>query len=177
MNKELFKKNARRVMLLITVMGLSACDLMSSPERITFLDNQFAVTKPASWSLRDDLNDEADLQMANLFKEAYMVVLSESKEDFDDITLEEHGDLTKSLMKDGLENYQESKPEYIGGNKYKTMRHIISGQTEGLDIIYWHVTIETKEHFHQMLFWSLASTFEKNADTYTSVIQSFEVIN
>lgn len=112
--------------------------------------------------------------MRPTYKEAYMVVLSERKEDFDNITLEEHGDLTKSLMQDGLENYSESKRELIGGTKYKTIRHIINGKIEGLDITYWHVTVETAGHFHQLLFWSLASTFENNAATYDSVIQSFE---
>lgn len=178
MNGVVVKRTVASLALFITITTLSACDLLSPPaEKIGFLENQFTVLKPASWSLRTDLNDEADIQMANLFKEAYMVILSENKQDFDNIALEEHSDLTRSLMQEVLENYSESKREYIGGKKYKIIRHVVNGKVEDLDLTYWHVSIETKNHFHQMLFWSLASTFKKNAATYDSVIQSFEETN
>lgn len=63
MNAVFFKMNNYFVALILAVITLSACDLISSPaEKVTFLDKQFSVTKPASWSLKEDLNDEADLQ-------------------------------------------------------------------------------------------------------------------
>ncbi|GAB1266683.1 hypothetical protein [Aurantivibrio infirmus] len=169
------KKNIFTLGLIAILINLSACDLFSSPaEEVSFLNNKFSVIKPASWSIRTDLNDAADLQMGNLFKEAYVVILSENKDDFEDITLEEHSALTKSYISESLENYKETEPENNLSKKYKMIRYQISGTIEGLNVIYWHVSVETDHHFHQLLFWSLNSKFESNAADYNSVIQSFK---
>ena len=95
-----------QLILLMFFFSFVACDLLSKePEKVEFLDNSFAVIKPASWSLRDDLNDVADLQMGNPFKEAYAIIISENKMGFDNISLEQHSDLTRSALERGLKNY------------------------------------------------------------------------
>ena len=166
------------LLLGLAILGLVACDLLSKrQERVAFLDNSFAVTKPASWSIKKDLNDVADLQMGNFIKEAYAIIISESKMDFEDLSLEGHSDITRSLIREGLRNYKESDPEYLENNDFPTLRYRLTGTAEGINIVYWHVTIETEEHFHQMLLWSLKSKFSKNKTDFNAVIQSFEVIN
>ena len=92
----------RLVLVMIIALGFLACDFIPLPgksKRVKFLDDSFSVEMPASWSIRKDLNDAADLQMGNLFKEAYTIILSEHKSDFDEITLEDHSDLTRSLIR------------------------------------------------------------------------------
>ena len=70
--------------MIVVFAGIIACDLLpGEPKKVEFLDQSFAVEMPASWSLRSDLNDVADLQMGNPFKEAYAIVISENKMDFD----------------------------------------------------------------------------------------------
>ncbi len=162
----------------LAIFSLVACDFLSKrPERAEFLDNSFAVAKPASWSIKRDLNDVADLQMGNFLKEAYAIIISESKMDFEDLSLEGHSDITRSLIREGLDNYKESGPEYLENNDFPMLRYRLTGTAEGINIVYWHVTIETEEHFHQMLLWSLKSKFSKNKADFNAVIQSFEVIN
>ena len=167
----------RLTLVILVLLGFIACDLLpSQPKRVEFLDQSFAVTMPASWSLRSDLNQVADLQMGNPLKEAYTIIISENKMDFDDIKLEEHSDITRSMIRQGLKNYHESDPEVIdiGGNR--ALRYRLTGSVDGLNIVYWHVTIETENHYHQMLLWSLKSKFAKNEADFDSVIQSFEAI-
>jgi len=164
------KKDARNkkfsiglVAMMVVFSGFVACDLLpSKPKKVEFLNQSFSVIMPSSWSLRNDLNDVADLQMGNPFKEAYTIIISENKMDFDDISLEGHSELTRSMIKQGLKNCHESNEEFldIGGNR--AVRYRLTGTMDGLNIVYWHVTLETEDHYHQMLLWSLKSKFSKN---------------
>lgn len=174
LNKEF---SIRLTLVILVLSGFTACDFLpSQPKKVEFLDQSFAVTMPASWSLRSDLNEVADLQMGNPFKEAYTIIISENKMDFDDITLAEHSDITRSMIRQGLENYRESDPEVIDIEGNRALRYRLTGSVDGLNIVYWHVTIETENHYHQILLWSLKSKFAENEDDFDSVIQSFEEI-
>jgi len=77
-------------------------------------------------------------------------------------------------FKQGLKNCHESNQEFldIGGNR--AVRYRLTGTMDGLNIVYWHVTLETEDHYHQILLWSLKSKFSKNKADFDSVIQSFE---
>ena len=166
------------IVLLVVFFSLVACDLLSKkPEKISFLEDSFSVMKPGSWSLRSDLNEVADLQMGNPLKEAYVIIISENKMDFDNLSLEEHSEITRSSLREGLKNFRESEPEYLDNGEYATLRYRLAGNINGVNIVYWHVTIETPAYFHQMLLWSLKSKFSKNEADFNAVIQSFEVIN
>lgn len=157
---------------------LAACDYLpgGKPKKVEFLDQSFSVVMPATWSLRSDLNSVADLQMGNLFKEAYTIVISENKMDFEDMTMEEHSEITRSMIKQGIKNCVESEPEILDIGVNRALRYQLTGSVDGLNLIYWHVTIETEDHYHQMLLWSLKSKFSNNEDDFDSVIQSFEEI-
>lgn len=166
------------ILTIAIVWGLVACDYFpGKPQKVEFLDQSFSIVMPASWSLRNDLNNVADLQMANLFKEAYTIVISESKADFEDLTLEEHSDITRSMIRQGIKNCRESDPEILDIDGNRALRYQLNGSVEGLNLVYWHVTIETEEHYHQMLLWSLKSKFSNNEDDFDSVIGSFEAIS
>ena len=165
----------RLILVMVVISSLVACDFLpSKPKKVEFLDQSFSVIMPSSWSVRSDLNDVADLQMGNPLKEAYTIIISENKMDFDDISMEEHSEITRSMIKQGLKNCHESNQEFldIGGNR--AVRYRLTGTMDGLNIVYWHVTLETEDHYHQMLLWSLKSKFSKNRADFDSVIQSFE---
>ena len=167
----------RLMLVIVVISGFVACDFLpSKPKKVEFFDQSFSVIMPASWSLRSDLNDVADLQMGNSFKEAYTIIISENKMNFDDISMEDHSDITRSMIKQGIKNYHESSPEIIDIEGYRALRYRLSGSVNGVNIVYWHVTLETENHYHQMLLWSLKSKFPKNEAAFDSVIQSFEEI-
>jgi len=87
-----------------------------------------------------------------------------------------HSGLTRSMIGHNLKNYRESDQEVldIGGNP--ALRYRLTGSVDGLNIVYWHITIETENHYHQMLMWSLKSKFAQNQDDFESVLQSFAEI-
>ena len=164
-------------MILVVVLGIFGCDFLpGEPRKVEFLDNSFAVTMPGSWSLRNDLNDSADLQMGNAFKEAYTVILSDNKMDLDNFSLEQHSNLTRSFIADAVQNYQESSPEYLYVGEFESIRYEIEGTVDGIRARYWHVTVETENFFHQFIIWSLKSKFSNNEEDFNALLQSFEAI-
>jgi hypothetical protein len=155
---------------------LVACEREEkAAQKVDFLDGSFSIVHPASWSTMDDLNEEADLQIGNSPKQAYMLILSEDKIDFDNMTLEGYSDLTRPFIAETLGNYHESKPEVLEIGDVKALRYRLSGSIGSVKLIYWHVTLETKNHYHQMLLWSVPSKFSTNEATFNDVIQSFKV--
>lgn len=166
-----------KLAMVVSFISILGCDFLASkPKRVVFLDESFAVIMPATWSLRSDLNDSAELQMGNSFKEAYAVILSDNKMDLDDLSLDEHSNLTRSFISSGLRNYEGSDPDYFYVGGFEAVRYRLEGIIDGIHAVYWHVTIETDEYFHQILLWSLKSRFSKNEDDFESVVQSFEAI-
>ena len=143
-------------------------------EVVDFLDGQFSTIKPASWSIRKDLHDYADLQMGNLSKEAYCVVMSEPKMDYDDYySLKDYSELTSGFIIEGIPNPSVSE-ENLSINGHSAVKTEIRGSIDGIKIRYWHVSIETDSHFHQLVLWSVPSYFEKNKADYEMVLNSFD---
>lgn len=167
--------------LFIALLGLAACTPPSmkpdtQPVPVTFLDGQFSVMMPPGWSVMTDLNDDADLQIGNDRKGGYCIVLSENMLDFDDLSLQTHSDITRSSLRENLENYSESEPEYLQLGPHRAVRYKILGSIDGVKIIYWHVTIETRKYFHQTLLWSLPSEFPKVKSDFDAILESFTAV-
>ena len=169
------------ICLFIVLLGLTACNqgMVKSDAQlipVTFLEGKFSVSMPAGWSVMTDLNNDADLQIGNDQKGGYCIILSENMMDFDNITLQQHSDITRSSLRENLENYSESDPEYLQLGPNRAVRYKILGSIEGVKIIYWHTTIETKNYFHQTLLWSLPSEFPKNKSDFDAILASFQSI-
>ena len=146
-----------------------------SSEIVEFIDGQFYVLKPASWSILDNLNDEADLQMGNLSQEAYCIVMSESKIDYDNsFTLEKYSELTSGFILEALANPTLSEAENMILNGQPAVKYELIGSINGIRVRYWHVSINTESHFHQVILWSLPSKFERNRADYEAVLNSFD---
>ena len=96
--------------------------------------------------------------------------------DFDEsMTLQEHSRITREAILVALQNPTVSDSERIDVHGIPGLRFRITGTIDRTKIIYWHVTLETEDHYHQFLLWSLPSKFEKHRESYDAVIQSFQV--
>ncbi len=172
-----------RVMgILAIVLGvwIGACrDLVpGSPKVVQSRDGRTQMVVPASWSEQSDLNEQADIQVANPRKELYVIVLSESKQDFDaDMTLEEHSVLTRSLLLQGIRNGQVSYGPIqfeIGG--YPAVQYQLRGSVDKVKLVYLHTTVEGANGFHQIIAWTLPSRLNKNELVLQRVTRSLQEI-
>src|SRR5947199_4742662 len=67
-------------------------------------DGKIKVTVPGTWTKLPELNKQASLQVGNKSKEVYLIEITDTKADFDNITLEKHHDLTRDRMFQKMKN-------------------------------------------------------------------------
>ncbi|NVJ65417.1 MAG: hypothetical protein HWE16_02940 [Gammaproteobacteria bacterium] len=157
---------------------LFSCDINSvlnkEDQNVKFYSEQYQITVPGNWS-KLNLHDDADLQYGNLRKEAYMIIFTEPKMDFEDgFTLQDYTDLTFSSIKDSLQNVSLGKVTKSKSNGYQVTKSPITGVIDGVKIQYLHTTTEDADNFHQIIFWSLPSKFESNRKKFEKALASFK---
>jgi hypothetical protein len=158
-------------MMLLSLSAVSCAPREPTP--VDFYNGQFQAMKPGAWSIRTDLNDEADLQMGNLFSEAYCLVLTEPKTDFDaGAQLSEFSELGRQTLAQSLTDIRENGPETLELNGQPAIRFVITAKSDGEDVKFWHVSIDSPNHFHQVIIWSLTSRFASNQRDFEQVVNS-----
>lgn len=137
-------------------------------------DGLCQISLPAGWSTQTNLHADANIQVANIHDGLYLIVLTESKSDFENMSLEGHSELTRQRFLNNLQNGQIGEPNNFKINDQPALQYQISGTVDNVNIVYLHTTVEGKEHFHQIVAWTLSSKFEKNKAALESVINSFK---
>lgn len=147
-------------------------------EVVKSFDGKFQVTMPKGWTVRYNLNDAAGIQVANPLKEGYLNVLSQSKADFADPTIQWHSETTRTSVLESLTDGQVTAgPTSLTINGKPAVQYEIRGKAEGLKVIYLHTTVDTGEHLHQILAWTLPSYYDDNRPILDSVINSFKAVS
>jgi hypothetical protein len=148
-------------------------------ETLTFYNGQVTAHKPDGRTILDDLNDQADLGMGNYIREAYALILTEPKTDFEDrMTYETHSDITRENMETMVSGLEETDGIFVTtAAGHEGVSYEIRGSVDGIDIVYLHVTVETDDHIHQILQWSLPSKYKKNLEDYNAVWKSLKPKN
>ena len=137
-------------------------------------DEKSQVEVPKNWSIQDDLNDVADLQVADSTTENYLIVISEPKIDFDNISIEKHSEITRGFILESLKREKVSQPQNFTINGNRALQYKITGSIDNINVVYFHTTIETNENFHQVLAWTLPSRLKANEPILKAIINSFQ---
>lgn len=117
-----------------------------------------------------DLNDVASMQYMNKAKEAYVVVIEDSKEDLEAegtkyASLKDfHDSVIESLISEDPKA-KESKPTEFqqNGNKFYQSDLNATLQTEDgkeIKVTYLVTYVESKTHYYQILCWTLAGSYK-----------------
>ncbi len=166
-----------RLATLVPMVLILGC-FSAEPETVQFFDGQFQATKPASWSMQSNLNDEADLQMGNRLKDVYCTVLTEAKMDFaDELSVTAFSDLTRTLLTESLSDLTETGPTMLEFSGQPAVLYELIGSIDTTRIKYWHVSIESPTHFHQVVLWSLPSRFNRNKADFEAVLHSIRAVD
>ncbi|MCP4402541.1 MAG: hypothetical protein GY801_35200 [bacterium] len=172
-----FSKLAARIVgvAIFLVIGGLVGYCTTREESVSSKNNDFRLTKPRGWTVESDLNDDADIQIANEGKEGYLVVISEPKVDFETfVDYKKHSALTRSFVEEFVLNYREvSGPTEIRISLMKGVQYEITGSVDGIRIKYLHTTVEGKKYFHQIIAWSLVSEYDSNKAAFDKILESF----
>ncbi len=136
----------------------------------------------------NQLNDEASLQYNNLFKETYVIVIDEDKEQFisaikeaemDDATIstiESYRNIQMELLTGNIdvsnENYSEKKT--INGMNSEQVTFV--GKISGVDdeIAYILTFIEGENDLYMIMDWTLNKYSKKYTNTFLKIADSFK---
>ena len=132
------------------------------------------------------LNEEASFEYANIFKETYVIVIDENKQDF--INTFKELEIYKDSLSP-LDNYSEYQMDSFKENmeeveikklnkkirNYTSNQYEFSGKTEGIHIKYLIGFVEGKENMYMMMSWTLKDRFKKYKNTFQLTQNSFKI--
>ena len=151
--------------------GLSA----STWKPVVSKSGRVQVSVPGTWTTQTNLNDEADLQVANRFNEGYLIVISDPKIDFaPEFTLQDFAELTVKTMVERLDRGRiASGPTPTTINGRPAIRHEIHGFSNRVNVIFYHASVEGRDTYHQVLAWTLPSQEDKQKPVLERALASF----
>jgi hypothetical protein len=143
---------------------------------LTSTDGQSQVSLPKGWKEHPGLNDMAEIQAANASKNLYIIVLTESKEDFEKMTLVKHSGLTRDGLMEGLSSAEYSGPQKLTVDGKPAIQYIIRGAYDNTNIVYLHTTVEGAKNYYQILVWTIKSGYQKNSAELQQMIEGFKEV-
>lgn len=146
------------------------------------VNNLFSLEVPDYMSEQDLGNEDASLQMGNLYKEVYLLAIEESKTSLDAVGLEfdveSYTEFAVEFAKNAFITSSENKvtlePKEVNGAKMMT--YDLEGTMEGIpDDIYYSINIfETETYFYNVSYWCYAKDKETYKTDLEKTIKSFK---
>jgi hypothetical protein len=165
------------VLLVAVVAGCKQMQSLASPTLIKSPDGKFQLTVPGGWQEKPSLNAKASIGAANPLEEMYVIVITESKADFTAaMTLDEFTNITRNSIVSNLLTPEATQPELASINGNSARAYEVEGAIKGVKLAYRIYTVETADHFHQIITWTLLSKKDANHETLQKVITSFRPI-
>ncbi|PQJ32280.1 hypothetical protein BST92_10240 [Nonlabens arenilitoris] len=150
-----------------------------------FESKKFSIKVPGYLTETDDLNEDAEMQMQNMFRETYMIVMAESKSDFDFASeILGMGNDSLSYAENYMDMQLESMTESFSYDvvKEKTTTVIndmpamiveANASIDGLNVSYIITTIESDHDIFYITCWTLTDRRDRY---FPAFYQSVETI-
>jgi len=173
----------KKIIVLCLFAFLLSCD-SNKVETVT-VKNKFSLELPSFLSKARDLHNDASLQYQNAFKEFYVVVIDEPKQEFYDVAntttdftpdLNGYYQILKNSLEESISDTQFTPTKDIQINGLKAKTFSFTGEIDNLPIFYDIAYIEGKETFYQVVIWTLKGSKEKFNEPMDKIISSFKEI-
>lgn len=162
------------VMLFCAVVGCKQLQSLAKPSVLKSADGKFQITVPGGWRTSVLASDEADIKAGNPIEEMYVIVITELKLDFtEETTLDDYTKIIEDSMAEKLTSPEPSSPVPLTINGNAARQYVMKGATSNVKLAYVVTTVETAEHFHQIVTWTLSSRIDKNQTTLKKVASTF----
>jgi hypothetical protein len=147
--------------------------LSTERKEIASDDGKIDVTVPGLWVKMPGLNKQATLQVGDKNKQMYLIVITDAKADFDNMTLEKHHDLTRDRMFQKMKNASATEPVPLTIDGHPALQDELSGTENGTDVVFLHTTVDDGDHFQQILAWTLKSRWQQQNELVREITRSF----
>lgn len=138
-------------------------------EVIKTKNGNFKIEMTEGWQsvAAKELSDSADVSLKNAGNEAYYMVVSESKKDF-----ENFNGFKSSVDLSDLGEITNEKKETIEYNKLKGERRRFTASKDGVKVYYIYDLMEGKDHYLQCISWTLDSKKNSNEADLIKIMNS-----
>ena len=145
--------------------------------RIYSDDKTVSLVVPGTWKGNRQLNENAILGVANTNEANYALVMSESRESFDDSAdAATYLSLIVENLQAGSEDFQElQQARTVVINKKPARQQVVSLTVQGEKIVYILTTLESNTHFYALYAWTVESRYPQNQDMLRKVSESFSI--
>ena len=168
------------IVLAVAFVGVVIARQMSdsaTTKTFTSTDGLTQVDAPENWVTNLDLNDVASLELANVFSENYVVVISETDAELDNMSLDEYSSLIKTNMISAMPSLTAGPWTSGASNGMNFKQCKLKGTLEGTGISYTLACYEGARHMHQVLTWTATNRATRNGPTLDKVQKSFRETN
>jgi len=147
--------------------------LSTERKEIASDDGKIKVTVPGTWTKLPELNKQASLQVGNKSKEVYLIVITDTKADLDNFTLEKHHQQTRDRMLQKMKNASDTEPVPLTIDGHPALQDELTGTEKGTNVVFLHTTIDDGDYFQQTLAWTLKSRWEKQNQLLREITRTF----
>jgi len=171
--------------LFVCALLLFSCQSEDEVQEVK-IGKKFSLTIPSFLKRADTLNRESSLQYQNTFREFYVLVFDESREEItkaltegglsesDTGNLKVYSDILMANFEQGIEvALKENKKEtVINGNPAIVMN--LAGKSAGVDAYFSIAYIEGKKRYYQIVVWTLKDRRDKYKDKMDAILMSLK---
>ena len=147
--------------------------LSTERKEIASDDGKIKVTVPGTWTKLPELNKQASLQVGNKSKEVYLIVITDTKADLDNFTLEKHHQQTRDRMLQKMKNASATEPVPLTIDGHAALQDEISGTEKGTNVVFLHTTVDDGDQFQQILAWTLKSRWQQQHELLREITRTF----
>ncbi len=167
---------------LTTVVSLGLGYATHEPEIVVGTEGRTRVTLPLGWSEKSDMNEDAEIQVANLIGSRFLIAITDTKESLlekgmGDLGLHELATLLAADFAGTLRDGVVRGPEDRRVGSLPAVEHRITGSSEDYEFTVIHVTLEGSTSFYRLIAWSPTSQFRSSESELREVIDSFEEVS
>ena len=147
--------------------------LSTERKEIASDDGKIKVTVLGTWTKLPELNKQASLQVGDKSKQMYLIVITDAKADFDNLTLEKHHDLTRDRMFQKMKNASATQPVSLTIDGHLALQDEISGTEKGTNVVFLHTTVDDGDYLQQILAWTLKSRWQQQNQLLREITGTF----
>jgi hypothetical protein len=151
--------------------------------------NTYKMSVPKYMKASTELNDDASLQYMNILKEAYVVVIDESKQEYLEVyqgtdiyndslsALENYSTVQKTMYGMNVEDFEMQQERSLSINGLDAIQIEFTGRVEGVnhDIFYFITFVEGPENMYMIMSWTVLKRKSLYYDTYQKIAASFQL--
>jgi hypothetical protein len=134
-------------------------------------DGKFQLTAPRNWSTATSLNAEASIEAEG--PEGYVILLTDTKEDLSDASIERYATSRAETIIKKLEGGNMGPAMEMTVNGRRAVQRELRGSTKNVNVMYLLTVIDTPQHLHQVLAWSTKSKFPTSRPVLASISSTF----